>query len=200
METFFNADDFEREGFVIIDHFLTNDILEALRLELQRRKHEGRMSEAHVGRGAEKVRDPLTRGDFISWIDPARDVEVVKWYVGKVNDVMSQLNRMFYLGLRDFEAHLTEYPEGSFYKRHTDRHRSGSSRRVSFLLYLNDHWKEGDGGELRIYRTDESYFDIAPVNGRFALFLSEMEHEVLPTNVVRRSVTGWMLNEPLMGG
>ena len=198
MEAHFNPDDFEKEGFVVIDDFLPQPILTALRAELERRKEQGKLSEAHVGRGAEKVRDPLTRGDFISWIDPVQDAEVVQLYVQKVTEVMAQLNRWFYLGLRDFEAHLTEYPEGSFYTRHTDRHRSGSSRRVSFLLYLNDHWKAGDGGELRIYRTDQTHVDVSPVNGRFALFLSEMEHEVLPTKVVRRSVTGWMLTDVIL--
>jgi len=86
--------------------------------------------------------------------------------------VIQALNRNFYLGIRDYECHYTEYPEGTFYKKHVDRHKSGSARVVSFVLYLNSDWKATDGGQLRIYGEDECYEDILPEAGKLALFLS----------------------------
>jgi len=66
---------------------------------------------------------------------------------------------------------------------------------VSMVIYLNPNWQPGDGGELRLYPSDGSVINIAPKAGTLALFLSELEHEVLPTLKPRYSITGWMLDE-----
>ncbi|MFM7726822.1 MAG: 2OG-Fe(II) oxygenase, partial [Flavobacteriales bacterium] len=105
--------------------------------------------------------------------------------------------RNFYLGIQDFECHYAHYPPGSFYKKHVDRHKNGSPRRVSSVLYLNTDWLEQDGGELRIYSDEEAFRTILPQLGTLALFLSELEHEVITTSRDRMSITGWMLNEKL---
>jgi SM-20-related protein len=186
---------FAEKGIGIIDDFLPVNNLDALRTEIRERMAHGSLRHAAVGKSAERTVNADVRGDFISWIDPLNDVGVVALYVQHVQHTMTILNRSFYLGLRDFEAHLTHYPEGSFYKRHTDRHRDGSHRKVSFILYLNEDWKSSDGGELVLYPANGSTTSIEPIDGRFAFFLSEIEHEVLPTRRERKSITGWMLDE-----
>ena len=60
------------------------------------------------------------------------------------------------------------------------------------IMYLNANWKEGDGGELVIYKENET-IKIPPSLGRMVFFDSEKyEHEVLPTSVTRMSITGWL--------
>jgi SM-20-related protein len=83
------------------------------------------------------------------------------------------------------------------------------------VLYLNKNWEPAHGGELRIFlpekqqgeegnkgngdkKMSEKWVDIAPVAGRLVCFRSDtVEHEVLTAFQPRKSVTGWMLDQPL---
>ncbi|HEY5930165.1 MAG TPA: 2OG-Fe(II) oxygenase, partial [Burkholderiales bacterium] len=61
--------------------------------------------------------------------------------------------------------------------------------------YLNQDWRDADGGELRLYLEREPltrHVDIRPDGGTLVLFLSEkFPHEVLPAKRERHSLTGW---------
>lgn len=107
-----------------------------------------------------------------------------------------RFNRELFLNLASSEFHFAVYPEGSFYRRHLDQFKERANRILTFIVYLNPNWKPGDGGELRIYR-DDNQLDIEPIYGRMVLFKSAvLEHEVLPTQIKRRSLTGWFLYRP----
>ena len=58
-------------------------------------------------------------------------------------------------------------------------------RKLTAILYLNPDWREGDGGEIRLFVKEEDgvkIVDLSPVGGRLLLFWSdEIPHEVLPT-------------------
>jgi SM-20-related protein len=135
------------------------------------------------------------RGDFIAWLDPQAAQEDTQFFLSQLSELITELNRNFYLGIRDFETHFTRYPEGTRYVAHSDKHAKGSARVVSFVFYLNENWQPSDGGALRIFQEDGTFQDIEPRFGRLAFFLSDKIHEVLITNRVRRSITGWLLNE-----
>jgi SM-20-related protein len=93
--------------------------------------------------------------------------------------------------LFDLELHYARYPPGGSYARHIDQLHGRNERAVSFVLYLNDAWKPGHGGELRIFNP-EGIRDIEPIAGRLVCFLTAgREHAVLPTRQVRLSITGW---------
>ena len=99
------------------------------------------------------------------------------------------------------QTHIACYPGGgSRYVRHLDASVHGSTRRLTLLYYMNEGWKQGDGGELRIYLKDktkensdaETHVDVAPLLDRLLVFQSRMlEHEVLPSNIVRFALTVW---------
>jgi SM-20-related protein len=106
-----------------------------------------------------------------------------------------------YLGLFDFEAHLTVYPRDAFYRRHLDRFRSVPWRSVSLLLYLNEGWSAEDGGQLRLELGDDAdestpsteTREVLPHGGTLVAFLSDrFWHEVLPARRERMSLTGWL--------
>lgn len=102
------------------------------------------------------------------------------------------LNRALQLGLFDFECHFALYPPGSHYHRHLDRFKRDARRTLSCVLYLNAHWREADGGKLRLYLDEGHSVDVMPEAGTLATFLSErFEHEVLPATRERLSVAGW---------
>ena len=67
---------------------------------------------------------------------------------------------------------------------------------ISLVLYLNDDWRDVDGGALRIYATRdacEPACELAPRGGTLVAMRSEMiPHEVLPASAERWSIAGWL--------
>jgi Rps23 Pro-64 3,4-dihydroxylase Tpa1-like proline 4-hydroxylase len=86
-----------------------------------------------------------------------------------------------------FNAKLAVTTGGSRYPCHIDNPVGNGLdvRKLTAILYLNPAWKEGDGGEIRLFVKDEEEVkpvDLSPVGGRLLLFWSdEIPHEVLPT-------------------
>ena len=102
------------------------------------------------------------------------------------------LNREAMLGLFELELHYAWYPPGAGDSRHVDQPQGRAQRKVSMVLYLNEGWVPGAGGELRIFGTAGGARDIEPLAGRMVCFLSAgREHAVLPTQRDRLSVSGW---------
>lgn len=88
------------------------------------------------------------------------------------------------------------YPPGAFYKAHLDRHRETMDRVVTVILYLNEDWTPGDGGELKLWTTpglrEGQKVTLEPRLGTLVIFLvGDHWHEVLPARRERKSLTGW---------
>ena len=99
------------------------------------------------------------------------------------------------MGILHKEFHYAVYPKGTFYKRHLDTFQNDSRRKLSIVSYLNDeNWLNTNGGELVIYKEDESEEVIYPLPGRVVIFESQiLEHEVKEVkNSERLSITGWL--------
>jgi SM-20-related protein len=189
---------FEQKGWIELRDFLPLDSSQGLLEEMKLVQSKEDFHRASIGKDGDKHINLSQRGDFISWIDPINAMPYTSKYIVEISHIISILNRQFYLGIRDYECHYAHYPIGAFYKRHSDRHAKGSSRVVSSVFYLNADWQEGDGGELVIYDGESNASLIKPQLGSLILFLSEIEHEVLPTHRERKSITGWMLNETIL--
>jgi SM-20-related protein len=144
---------------------------------------------AEIGRGSEQQRIREVRRDLIHWLD-RRDPSLAAWR-DWTEALRCHLNRQLFLGLFSFESHLAHYRPGDFYRKHRDAFRGEANRVVSVVCYLNEHWSEGDGGELVLY-TDLGAVTVQPRYRTLALFLSEeILHEVKPAMRDRFSVTGW---------
>ncbi|MCD8528996.1 MAG: 2OG-Fe(II) oxygenase [Chitinophagales bacterium] len=107
---------------------------------------------------------------------------------------MQQFKQEFYLPLKDFESMYAIYPSGAFYKKHTDQFVQQPHRIISLVYYMNQNWKEKDGGHLVIYK-DKNAITINPLFNRLVLFKSELWHEVLPCAQKRYSLTSWMKDQ-----
>jgi SM-20-related protein len=188
-------DRFEEVGWVEIPGFLTEPEAQSIRSDFEQLHMLEGFRQAGIGKQQTQQIDTAQRGDLIRWIEPFGALPSTRIYLDKIQGVIEELNRNFYLGIRDYECHYALYPPGSFYKKHVDRHKAGSPRIVSSVFYLNSNWQPGDGGELCIYDENDTPTTIQPLMGTLALFLSEKEHEVLTTQRDRMSITGWMLNE-----
>ena len=191
-------DDFEKKGWAEINDFIELEIALGIRSEITYLQNMQALKQASIGKQDQKTIDTTQRGDFISWIDSQEAPLNTLSYLKKANEIREDLNRNFFVGIRDYECHYALYPPGTFYKKHVDRHKNGSPRRVSTVLYLNPDWTDDHGGQLVIYNSDDTTDIIQPEIGKLVLFLSELEHEVLPTKHERMSITGWMLNEVIM--
>lgn len=189
------ADDLAEQGFAIIDNFLlpseVNSILQLDEFQtglLQFKK-------AGIGHKQEKQINEGIRGDYIQWIDRVTAAPALQVYLGKLNQVISFVNQTLYLSLKDYEVHMTQYPPGTFYKRHLDQFKKDDHRKLSALCYLNQNWKQEEGGQLRLYVKDSS-LDVLPEAGRLVCFRSDLlEHEVLAATRPRLSLTGWLLDQ-----
>jgi SM-20-related protein len=190
-----DSDFFEAHGYQVIDNFIPEVHVLSILQHIDFLFEENQMKKAGIGKADSFEVNKDLRGDFIAWLDPQTAQENTQIFLNQLSELITELNRNFYLGIRDFETHFTRYPEGTRYVAHSDKHSKGSARVVSFVFYLNENWQPSDGGALRIFQEDGTFQDIEPRFGRLAFFLSDKIHEVLITNRVRRSITGWLLNE-----
>ncbi len=188
------CDALAHDALAVVPDFLPARAISALAGEARLRDAAGEFRVAAVGRGAGRVARSDIRGDRTLWLDERVPAIAERSFWQAMRSLRVELNRTLYMGLCEFECHYALYPAGGFYRRHRDQFRdrmSSGARALSCVLYLNDGWKEEDGGALRIYRDGEPR-DVLPLGGTFVCFLSErFEHEVLPTTRERLSVTGW---------
>lgn len=182
------------KGYFIWDDFLTSDVIKELRSLAESGREDGNFKKAGIGKQVLFQVDKSIRGDYIQWLDKNSEEPIIHQFLDEIHQLKDYLNQTCYLGLKDFETHFAIYPENTFYKRHVDRFQQNAHRVLSFVLYLNINWQQGDGGELALYLDDETQI-IEPLAGRLLLFRSEMEHEVLLAHKPRYSVTGWMLDK-----
>jgi len=183
-------------GWCVVPDFLFTDGWQALATEAKALHEEGSFRHAGVGRKSTFQIRPEIRNDQVLWIDPDNPTPLQTTYLNRIETLRQRINQSLMLGLFGFESHFALYPEGSFYRRHLDQFSSASHRTVSCIMYLNDSWLPEHGGALRLYvpqaNAEESFIDIMPQGGTAVIFLSsEFEHEVLPANRERFSLTGW---------
>lgn len=187
------------QGYYVWDNFLSASEVAHIKEAIP----EDQLKDARIGHRHTLQGNREIRGDLTLWLEPTMG-EPIANYFEKMEDIRQSLNWELYLGLRDFETHFCRYPSGAYYKRHNDNARNQNRRKITTVLYLNESWQPGDGGELLIYSrekpdSDEVILTLPPKAGQMILFLSEdFPHEVLPTKEMRESITGWYLTEPFL--
>ncbi len=189
------ADDLAEHGFAIADQFLSQkEVDDILALE-EFQQGLASFKKAGIGKNQDLQINEAIRGDYIQWLDKNSSPAAVKVYLNRLQDLVQYLNQALFLSMKDFEVHLTVYPVGSYYRRHLDQFKKDDHRRLSVICYLNNNWTEQNGGQLRMYLPDHTH-DILPTAGKLVCFRSErIEHEVLPADRERLSITGWMLDQ-----
>jgi len=180
-------------GYAVVSEFVPSSMVNELRYELLQRARSNGLRPATVGHGSDNQFRPEIRDDCICWVDHTCVSTPMRNCLHRFEQLRRTLNQTLYLGLFDFECHLSEYQAGARYLRHLDQFKDNDTRRVSCVLYLNEHWDDDDGGELRLYTdTSDAFRDIKPCGGSLVIFLSDrFEHEVLPARRDRYSLAGW---------
>ncbi|APU73770.1 2OG-Fe(II) oxygenase [Vibrio parahaemolyticus] len=175
------------DGYYIWDDFLSEEEVTQLRDCIP-----DNWKKARIGRNDDVTRIESIRSDKIQWLKPAMGQPIAN-YLSKMEEIRQEVNRHFFLGLFEYEAHFAKYEKGDFYQKHLDCFKGNENRRLTTVFYMNDSWSEEDAGELVVYDlNDKEIATIPPRGGRLLVFLSEQfPHEVLPTNAERFSIAGW---------
>ncbi len=183
------------EGWLVLPDFVGQETIAALREECRQLAATGTFRAAAVGNNADHRIRPEIRSDEILWLDAAQGNEGRQRCLARFEQLRLAVNRHLQLGLFEFECHYARYAPGAFYRKHFDRFRNDGRRTLSSVLYLNEDWKKGDGGALRLHLNDRGspdHVDVQPAGGTLILFLSDrFAHEVLPARRERLSLTGW---------
>jgi SM-20-related protein len=191
------SDQLAEKDYVVIDDFLTDAQYKQIRAFFLDKIAQDEFDKAGIGAQDQYQVRSTIRGDFVYWLDENNDEEMRPFF-DQLNELMRLFNRYLMLSLSGFEFHLAHYPAGTFYKKHLDQFQNRSNRMLSLIIYLNEGWKPGDGGELRIFRENEEAILVEPVGKRAVIFRSDVvPHEVMMTYKSRYSLTGWMLYRPV---
>lgn len=187
-------DELASNDYVIIDDFLDENHLSTIQDFFQ--NHLDGFRKAGIGALADHTIRKDIRGDYTYWLDRKRDTNLSSiWEL--IDETIFIYNRYCYLGLSGFEFHLAHYPKGGHYDKHFDQFNQRNNRSISMVIYLNKNWQKGDGGELEIFKSDDTSFLVEPIEARCVMFKSAVvPHRVVASNKSRYSLTGWLLQQP----
>lgn len=184
--------DIEQQGWSVQEDFFSKDLIHNLKETLTAVHQQGDFKQAGIGRKNNFHIEHSIRSDEISWFDENNLNESQKTFLTITQQLQESINEKFYLGLFELEVHFALYAPNAFYKRHLDQHENQDTRVITVITYLNENWKDEDGGELQLYLKDGKTMTVSPNAGTFVCFMSaEFEHEVLPAKRERASLTGW---------
>jgi len=199
------------QNFAILDHFIDPDEARLLRDEVRKLYADGRMTDGKIGTNvAGNLGEfrPDMRTDKMIWMEgnePFVD-KYLKRHILRADIFSQKLNLLCqslapehsWEGFSRCKIMATCYPQdGKRYVAHYDNpNRNG--RKVTIILYLNEEWRQGDGGVLRA-KTRGVQVDVAPLFNRLFVFWSDrrVPHEVLPTakGKDRFAITIWYMDE-----
>lgn len=190
METLYEkiTDALVNDGYIVIDDALEIKLSQKL---LQSAQQQQNYKEAGISSSTALHLDKKRRRDKIVWLE--RDEASSSQFLDFAEGLQAYLNRSLYLGLTYYEAHFAHYETGDFYEKHFDAFKNSKNRVVTTVYYLNEEWREEDGGELLIYdKKDRLITKLLPKQNRLVVFMSEeFPHEVAPAKKDRYSIAGW---------
>lgn len=187
-------DELSQNDFVVIDGFLDDELYATIRSFFL--THLEDFSRAGIGALAKNLVEESIRGDRTYWLDRKRDETLISFWT-LVDETIHMLNRYCFLSLSGYEFHLAHYPPGGHYDKHVDQFAERNNRMISMVIYLNEGWQPGDGGELEVFRNDGFSVVLEPLAKRCVMFKSaDVPHAVLEASKNRYSLTGWLLYQP----
>ncbi|ENX12726.1 hypothetical protein F894_02642 [Acinetobacter sp. CIP 51.11] len=180
-------DDLDQHGFSIVDNAYSSEYQHAVSQECLSHLNEFRNAAIQNG-----VVNNI-RSDHILWLQP--EFQISHLHIQTLQQFSQILNRAFYLGIKDIEAHFACYHAGEFYTLHRDNPQDKNGRMISSVYYLHGQWQTDWGGELRLQDKHGQWHIIQPKPNRMALFQSDLLHEVLISKQQRLSITAWLRSD-----
>lgn len=182
--------DLDQQGFSIIDHAYSDEYVNALFEECT--SNLARFRDAAIQNGVISQ----IRSDHILWL--SEELPISHQHTSTLSLLTQELNRAFYFGIRDVEAHFACYNAGEFYALHRDNPQGKNNRIISTVYYLHPEWQHDWGGELHLQDKHGQWHVIQPKPNRIALFQSDLLHEVFEAKQQRLSITAWLRTASLI--
>lgn len=187
-------DEIAEKDFVIIDQFLPDPLYFTVRSVFLSKLPE--FSLAGIGALDKHTVQKEIRNDQTYWLDSKRDEELGNFFE-LVQETILMFNRYCFLSLSGYEFHFAHYPPGGHYAKHVDQFQNRNNRMISVVIYLNEAWQNGDGGELEIHLPGGGTMLVEPKANTCVMFRSDsVPHAVLESFKPRYSLTGWLLYVP----
>ncbi len=184
------TDDLLTQGYSVQRDFLNSSELKNICEEMSLLYESGAFKSSAIGNHNKITRDASVRSDEIYWLDSYSPTPPQSIVLSALEKIRLECNEKMFLGLLNFEGHYAVYSKNSFYQKHFDSFKDDDSRVLSVVIYFNEWWKNGDGGELALHT--KAPVIVEPRAGTLVVFLShQIEHEVLPAHEIRRSFSGW---------
>lgn len=180
-------DDLDQHGFSIVDDAYSSEYQHAVSQECLSHLNEFRNAAIQNG-----VVNNI-RSDHILWLQP--EFQISHRHIQTLQQFSQILNRAFFLGIKDVEAHFACYNAGEFYALHRDNPQGKNGRMISAVYYLHDDWQDNWGGELHLQDKNDQWHIIQPKPNRIAFFQSDLMHEVLKAKHQRLSITAWLRSD-----
>jgi SM-20-related protein len=156
------------QNFVVVENFISNDLYQTVKDHFLFKLPS--FSQAGIGALDQNTINKKIRGDATYWLTRNKDTNLQPFWE-LVDELLFVFNKFCYLSLKGYEFHFAKYPPGGHYDKHIDQFQDRNNRMISVVIYLNDEWQQGDGGELEIFNRDQSV-KIEPRAGRCVLFKS----------------------------
>ena len=180
-------DDLDQHGFTLIDDVYSSEYINALVKECT--VHLDEFRNAAIQNGVISN----IRSDHILWIN--ENLEIAQQHIETLKQLSQILNRYFYLGIKDVEAHFACYNIGEFYALHRDNPQGKNGRIISTVFYLHEDWQDNWGGELHLQDKNQQWHIIQPKPNRITILQSDLMHEVLQAKHQRLSITAWLRSD-----
>jgi SM-20-related protein len=176
----------------ISNYFISKELAAGLQRNLTSLDQKDQMKKAGIGNDLIQDNVQDKRGDKIFWIDNESKEPSEHAFLNQIDHFIEYLNDTCYTGINAYEFHYALYEKGSSYNRHVDQFKNDNDRKFSLIHYLNTNWTEEEGGELLIYRENQTDM-ILPEMQKAVFFNSEdCEHEVKISQRPRMSISGWL--------
>lgn len=130
------------------------------------------------------------RGDHIRWIDDTCPYGA--YYSEQLLALGKWFNRILFTTIRQVESHYACYPVGFGYDWHKDNPKGRDERVFSAVYYLNDDWKDSDGGAICLVDKMGKNQTLLPKANRLVVFDSNLLHQVAITHRIRYSIASWL--------
>ncbi|MEZ4815472.1 MAG: 2OG-Fe(II) oxygenase [Bdellovibrionota bacterium] len=188
--------DLIERGYSIQENFLSTAEVQLLSDEINTLFESGAFQSASIGNKTKTVHDHSIRSDKTYWLNSQLLTSAQQILFTALEKIRLECNEQMLLGLFDFEGHYSIFSKDSLYQKHFDSFKDSDLRVLSVVMYFNQDWKDGDGGELLLHSQID--LKVKPLAGTLVLFLShDIEHEVLTSCITRRSFSGWFKKRPL---
>jgi hypothetical protein len=185
--------------FTVADEFVSVALARELLAAARRMDAAGELRAAGVGTGPTHRQDTSVRGDRIAWLPRGTEEFPMSILLRQFNALRETLARTAarWASMRGghCKCMVACYPTGTRYVRHRDTSPLLPGRVATAILYLNDDWKKGDGGELALHPEglEATTSVVTPALGRLVVFDSRTEHEVLEFRGCERwAITAFM--------